>query len=45
MLTDTGNNAMHKDLKDIIDEKKIAELANQPQCPGNFHFTVKMLFD
>lgn len=36
MLTDTGNNAMHKELKEIIDEKKIAELANSPNAQEAF---------
>jgi putative transposase len=36
MLTDTGNHAMQKDLKDIIDEKKIAELATSPNAQEAF---------
>ncbi len=36
MLTDTGNNAMHKDLKDIIDEKRIAELATSENAQEAF---------
>src|SRR5579872_5582696 len=36
MLTDTGNNAMQKDFKDIIDEKKIAELATSPNAQEAF---------
>ena len=36
MLTDTGNNTMHKDLKNIIDENKIAELATSPNAQEAF---------
>lgn len=36
MLTDTGNLAMQKDLKEIIDEKKIAELATSPNAQEAF---------
>lgn len=36
MLTDTGNNAMQKDLKDIIDDKTIAELATSPNAQEAF---------
>lgn len=36
MLTDTGNDAMQKDYKDIIDEKKIAELATSANAQEAF---------
>jgi len=36
MLTDTGNNAMHKNLNDIIDEKTISELATSPNAQESF---------
>lgn len=36
MLTDTGYNAMQNNLKDIIDEKKIAELATSPNAQEAF---------
>ncbi len=36
MLTDTGNTAMHKDFKDIIDEEKLAELATSKDAQEAF---------
>lgn len=36
MLTDTGNTAMHKDFKDIIDQEKLAELATSKDAQEAF---------
>ena len=36
MLTDTGYTAMHKDLKELLDEKKIAELATSKDAQEAF---------
>ena len=36
MLKDTGNIAMHKDLKDLLDDKKIAELATSKDAQEAF---------
>jgi transposase-like protein len=36
MLIDTGETAMDKDLKDLVDEKKIAELATSKDAQEAF---------
>ncbi len=36
MLKDTGNTAMQNDFKDILDEKKIAELATSKDAQEAF---------